>query len=408
MILTTRRDCLRLSAALAAASLLPAGRARAARAGGRDVLVLVQLRGGVDGLNLVVPYGDPNYRRRRPNIGVPAPDTGEGSALPLDGFFGLHPALAPIHDLYVSGKLAAVHAVGMPTPSRSHGVCLEGIAQGMERSPSSERRGWLDRHLALSGGADAARAVSFGPGGCPALRGLSGGSVLAPEDRVDLAPGALDEDCAATLSELYARASGPFAVAARRALDAETADAMAPAKASTAGDVAVPYPRTRFGRQMRRIAALIRSDPALEVACVELSGWDQHERASAQSDALLDELARTLLAFDTDLGADMARVNVATVTEFGRSAAENGSQGTDHGSASAMLLLGGGVAGGVVYALWPGLADANLDRGGLDVTLDTRTVLGELLHKRMGNDRLDAVFPGFVPQPSIGAFRSGA
>jgi uncharacterized protein (DUF1501 family) len=164
------------------------------------------------------------------------------------------------------------------------------------------------------------------------------------------------------------------------------------------------YPNTTFGNQMKEVAQMIKAGVGLRVACVDIGGWDHHENINNNLTPLLGELANTLAAFDTDLGTRMADVNVVTMTEFGRRAYQNGSSGTDHGAGTAMFLLGGGVAGRRVYSDWPGLRDADLFNGDLDISIDYRQVLAELIERRMGGADLDLVFPGFVRGPALGAY----
>jgi uncharacterized protein (DUF1501 family) len=164
------------------------------------------------------------------------------------------------------------------------------------------------------------------------------------------------------------------------------------------------YPNTAFGNQMKEVAQMIKAGVGLRVAAVDIGGWDHHENINNVLPGLLEELSETLAAFDTDLGASMAKVSVVTMTEFGRRAFQNGSNGTDHGSATAMFVLGGGVQGRKVSAQWPGLADANLFNGDLEVTTDYRAVLSELIERRLGGADLERVFPGYAQRPHPGLF----
>jgi uncharacterized protein (DUF1501 family) len=370
----------------------------------RDTLVMVFLRGGMDSLNVLVPYGDGDYYRHRPNIAIPPPGGGEHSALALDGFFALNPKLQVLEQSFRAGSLAWVAATGMKTGSRSHFECQDRIERGYADASAGPLNGWLDRHLEAIGNSGTFQAAAVGGGVPVSLRGAAPSIGFKTIEAFQLGGGAGAEATIAVLSGLYEDDS-VLSQTAQLALNSVSQLAAAnPAQYATA-DGAV-YPATRFGGQLREVAQLIKSNIGLEVACLDLHGWDHHDREAARMDPLLEDLAGALSAFETDLGALMAGVTIVAMTEFGRRVAENASQGTDHGTASAMLLMGGGVAGGQVYTLWPGLKDSELDQGDLDVTIDYRSVLSELLVKRLGNKRLDLVFPGFRPQPFVGAFRS--
>lgn len=401
---TQRRDFLKLagSAALASAALPRLAFADAA-GGPRDALVVVFLRGGMDGLNVVVPHADVDYYRIRPRIAIPRPGTGTGSAIDLDGRFGLHPALAPLQALYTSGKLALVQAIGLAQASRSHFECQDRIERASLETPSITD-GWVNRHLGVVANGNPFQGMAVGKSVPSALRGpqpVIGIQSIA--SFVSATRSQRPDQREATLSGLYGDAS-PQSLTAMTTLDAlgVLRDANA---ATTAIENGAQYPNTTFGEQMADVARLLKADIGLEVAGVDLGGWDHHNGEAVQMQSLLDELARSLVAFATDLGARMNSVNLVTMTEFGRRAGENASLGTDHGAASAMFLMGGGVVGGRVYGDFRGLADAQLVQGDLDVTLDYRTVLAEVLSKRMGNTQPTTVFPGAALGASIGAFR---
>lgn len=398
-----RREFIRNTAAAAAiAAMAPRLAFAADGAPARGTLVVIFQRGGMDGLNAVVPHGDADYYRLRPTIAVPRPGVGNG-ALDLDGFFGLHPALASLLPLYRAGELAIVHATGYRHDSRSHFECQDHIERGTLHLHEITS-GWLNRHLAAVGGDANFQAIGFGGAVQASLRGVApvvGVSGIA-DFRLDTAS-AQKSGLALALSGLY-DADTQLAATSLQALAAVDELAAAdPGRFAVEGGAS--YPAGRFGDQLRELAQIIKAGMGLEVACVDIGGWDHHAAIGQVLPPLLTELGQGLLAFRTDLGARMAEVTVLTLTEFGRRAYQNASGGTDHGSAFASLVLGGGVNGGRVYADWPGLRDADLFSGDLNVTVDYRTWLSELLDKRAGNADNAAVFPDFTPGPGLGLFR---
>lgn len=398
-----RREFIRNTAAAAAiAAMAPRLAFATDGAPARGTLVVIFQRGGMDGLNAVVPHGDADYYRLRPTIAVPRPGAGNG-VLDLDGFFGLHPALASLLPLYRAGELAIVHATGYRHDSRSHFECQDHIERGTLHLHEITS-GWLNRHLAAVGGDANFQAIGFGGAVQASLRGAApvvGVSGIA-DFRLDTAS-AQKSGLALALSGLY-DADTQLAATSLQALAAVDELAAAdPGRFAVEGGAS--YPAGRFGDQLRELAQIIKAGMGLEVACVDIGGWDHHAAIGQVLPPLLTELGQGLLAFRTDLGARMAEVTVLTLTEFGRRAYQNASGGTDHGSAFASLVLGGGVNGGRVYADWPGLRDADLFSGDLNVTVDYRTWLSELLDKRAGNADNAAVFPDFTPGPGLGLFR---
>lgn len=369
-----------------------------------DVLVVIFQRGAMDCLQAIVPYADADYLKQRPTIAVPQPGATNG-ALPLDNFFGFHPSLAPILPLFQSGRLAVVHATGLKHDERSHFECQMHIESAL--IDHTQHTGWMNRHIGNIGVGGSFQAVGMGTAVQMALQGsqpavgmsnIAGFSFSTTSTRkTEL------EDA------LYALhpAANQTSSSARQALDAVDYLALANPAQYPVENAAV-YPSTSFGTQLKEVAQLIKSKVGLQMACVDIGGWDHHANISTFLPPLLDELAKGLLAFNTDLGATMNNVTVITMTEFGRRVKENASGGTDHGAGSAMLLMGGGVVGGQVYAEWPGLADANLFNGDLDVTVDYRTVLNEMLHKRCRDGNAEGQFPGFEPGPWLGCFRKGS
>jgi uncharacterized protein (DUF1501 family) len=358
-----------------------------------DTMVVLSLRGGFDGLSVVVPAGDPEYYRARPTIGVPA-----SQLIGRTGIFGLHPALAPLLPFWRAGTLAAVHGVGQSNPTRSHFAALE----EMERAApgTSLRTGGIDRVLGVRGTAGVWGGVAVGGSLAPqAMAGPVPKLAVGSIDGFELDGDSPDSPMAVALRKLYAGAPPMVAGPANGTLDAiRTTTAMKGAGYVPAH--AAVYPDTELGRALRDVARLIKAKVGLQVACVDFGNWDMHEGLGKAEPGQwmhdqLGELARALAAFATDLGpAGMARVTLLTLSEFGRRVGENGSGGVDHGHGNAMLMLGGGVAGGRVHGSWRGLAPASLDDGDLPGTTDNRSVIGEVLQKRCGVGSLAGVFPG--------------
>lgn len=388
-------------------------------------LVVIFLRGGADGLNLVVPFGDPHYRRLRPTIGLAGPAEA-GGVLDLDGRFGLHPRLAPLKPLFDEDLAVAAHAVGYSRNTRSHFEEQDTWETGVIGNTVNSD-GWLNRHLATSEGRGPIRAVSIGDalprilhGQAPAyaIRGLSDLTMPASN-------GADPARIAAALEHAYS-CDGCRQTSAARDLLAQTAtttlDGIEQLR-GVVGEAYVPaaeYPTTETARRLKEVARLIKADVGLEVAEVDLGGWDTHadqgQAAGGQLGNLAGELAGAMAAFMRDLGERTEDVVVVTMTDFGRTAQENGTRGTDHGWANAMLLAGGPVwranraaqsAGSArkVAGLWPGLAPDQLHEGrDLLHTTDFRDVIGELVTAHLGNPNIRVVLPShdFKPVGLVG------
>jgi uncharacterized protein (DUF1501 family) len=361
-----------------------------------DTLVVLSLRGGFDGLSAIAPIGDPDYYKARPSIALP-----KSQAIAGDGAFGLHPALSPLLPMWSSGTLAAVHAVGQPNPTRSHFAAME----EMERAAAgtSVRTGWLDRMLGMTGATGPLAGVSVGTA-MPAR--LFGGPTtdvsMASVDSFTLAGEAAKRPMAAALRKMYAGAPDLLAGPAKAADAALTASAAVRGTAYTPANGAV-YPAIPLGNALKDIARLVKANVGLAAAAVDSGDWDMHEGlgTAVKGQRMYDNLhstASALAAFAADLGPDgMQKVTLVTISEFGRRVAENASKGVDHGHGNAMLLLGGGIRGGKVYAKWPTLAPAALADGDLAATTDYRAVIGEILQKRCGFGALDSVFPSITP-----------
>lgn len=399
----SRRDFLKLAGFAAAAPLLQPRLAFAQGAAAGDVLVVIFQRGGMDGLNAVVPFADDDYYRLRPRVSIPR--SGDGAVLALDARFGLHPALAPLLPAFAAGELAVVHAAGAPSGSRSHFSSMDLMERAALEQPNLTS-GWINRHLLSRGSGADFQGVGLGTAVQRSLSGPASVLGMASFDAFALqARSPRAGDIAATLKALHGGGATLDAVAqtAFRAMDRLLQADPAQFSAANGAD----YPDTAFGRQLQQVAQLVKAGVGLEAAAVDIGGWDHHNDELRLLAPLLDEFARGLAAFRTDLGVRMARVCVVSMSEFGRRAYENASGGTDHGTANCLFLLGGGVAGGKVHADWPGLGDADLDRGDLAITTDYRSVLAELLRKRRGETDLAAVFPGFAGSSDLGLFRPG-
>ena len=372
-------------------------RTAAAAAAGGKVLVAVFQRGAVDGLSMVVPYGDPAYAAARQSIALRPPKRGESDrALDLDGFFALHPGLAPLVPLWEHRSLAIVHACGSPDTTRSHFDAqdyMESGTPGVKSTPD----GWLARAVrALPDKPAPFRAVALGPVLPRALQGDAGALTMASIDRFDVR--VTDTGARGGFEALYARTVGDLLSGTGR----ETFEAVRMLRSADASRIppanGAEYPRGRFGEAMRQIAQLIKANIGLEVAFADTQGWDTHVGQGAEQGQLaarLREFGGALAAFAQDLGDRMADVVVLTMSEFGRTVGENGNRGTDHGHATAMLVLGGGVRGGRVHGRWPGLARERLYEGrDLAVTTDFRTLFGEVAARHLGVPPAP-LFPGW-------------
>ncbi len=403
-----RRDFLKSGAILGAGALVGPRLLFGAVAGlpPADVVVAVFLRGGADGLQMVSPHGDPDYRRLRPVIGVPSPG-GQGGSLDLDGFFGLHPSLAPLLPLYQAGRLGVVQATGLKHDERSHFSCQDHIESGLMSlsvtAGHGAHDGWLSRYLVGTGDPGGFMAVGMGSALQASLRGQASALAMPSIAGFTFATTSTRKSgLESTLAAMHSRSTS-ICVASQRALaNSDYLAAMKPGIIPVENGAI--YPTGTFASQLKEVAQLIKAGVGLRIACVDLNGFDHHNAITTTLPPLLGELAQGMAAFHQDLGARMDGVTLVTMSEFGRRAGENASGGTDHGCGSMMLLLGGGVNGGRVYADWPGLRDVDLFNGDLDVTTDYRTVLTELLVRRMGGDAASPVFPDVAGLPMLGCF----
>jgi uncharacterized protein (DUF1501 family) len=397
--------------------------------GRQKTVVFVFQRGAVDGLNMVVPFEEKAYYRVRRSIAVPQPSRGDGaSAIDLDGFFGLHPSLRGLHDLYREGELAILHACGSPHPTRSHFDAQDFMETGTP-GVKSTRDGWMNRLLGENGCACAGRTLADGAAHSAdhasgqasmaessplrgvrmgaemprALRGSYPTVAIANLERFGIAGGRSPE-LESVFERMYrSEEDDLIAGAAGDSFEAiELIRRTDPLQYRPRAGV--DYPRGDFGRSLQQIAQLIKADVGLEVAFTDIGGWDTHLAqggAQGQLANRLAELGGGIRAFHDDLGDRIEDVVVVTMSEFGRTAAENGSGGTDHGHGNCMLILGGATAGGRVLGSWPGLEREQLYEGrDLKITTDFRDVFAEVVSRHLGAEKLERVFPGYRVDPS--------
>jgi len=381
------------------------GAASKGAARGKTLICLFQ-RGAADALNVVVPHGEAAYYRMRPNIAIARPTMAGGvtGAVDLDGFFGLHPALAPMKPLWDEGMLAPVHAVGSPSSTRSHFDAQDYMETGTPDQKST-RDGWLNRYLALRGTCEAGCAHDVEP----PFR-----AVAMTQQTPRILEGPRPTIAMSSLDQFSVRTSGPAVERLEALYRTGSADVVHAAGGEMFEAVKIlraanprqytprngaAYPTSQFGQRLRQIAQLIKADVGLEVAFADVGGWDTHVNqggATGQLAQRLDDFARSVAALVTDLDDRMADVTVLTMSEFGRTARQNGSGGTDHGHAGALFVIGGGVKGRTVHGRWPGLEPEQLYEGrDLALTTDFRSVFAEVASKHLGAKKLEVLFPGY-------------
>ena len=362
--------------------------------GRKKILVAIFQRGAADGLNIVVPHGEKAYYDLRPTIAIPRPGAGEQAALDLDGFFGLHPMLAPLGPLFEQRHLAIVDAVGSPDPTRSHFDAQDYMESGTPGLKATAD-GWMNRALLKAEKESPLRAVSLGPVLPRALRGMQPALAVQSVDDFQIR----NAKAAQELEHLYLSASDRALQTTGRETFEAVALLQAVQKQGYQPARGAEYPRGRFGESLRQIAQLIKADVGMELAFADVGGWDHHVNESAQLPNLLRDYGQGLAAFWTDLGDRMEDIILVTMSEFGRTAHENGNRGTDHGHANCMFVMGGAVQGGKVYGRWPGLEREQLyENRDLALTTDFRDVLAELVARHLGNRTSETVFPGYAPK----------
>ena len=370
----------------------------------KKILIAIFQRGAVDGLNVVVPHGEPNYYALRPTIAIPRPNGTEGGAVDLDGHFGLNPALRSLKPLWDARQLAIIEAVGSPDPTRSHFDAQDYMESGTPGLKATSD-GWLNRALTAEPRPSPVRAVSLSPDLPRTLRGRQ--EALAIGNIQDFQ--VRDRRLATSFESMYG--GTPDRILNGTARETFNAVKIVQSIQNTPYTPAngARYPGGRLGPSLQQIARIIKADVGMEVAFTDVGGWDTHvNEVGAQPHVgqlanLLREFGDALAAFSRDMGDRMADITVVTMSEFGRTVKENGDRGTDHGHANVMFVLGGSVRGGRVYGPWPGLAREQLYEGrDLNVTTDFRAVLSELVLEQMGNRGIGTVFPGFQPPPALG------
>ncbi len=373
------------------------------------ILICIFQRGAVDGLSMVVPYGDPFYAQNRPDIALGAPVQKGGGALDLDGYFGLHPALAPLLPLYQQGHLAAIQACGSPNASRSHFDSQDFMESGVVNDKSVSE-GWLNR-LISSCPEDRAKKTAFH---AVSMSSVVPRSLQGEEDALairDLDTFGLSGDTAVTLAGPSGTSKG-FESMYGAAVDTvlhgtakESFDAIEMLKKVRSRTYqpanGASYPAGSFGRNLKQIAQLIKANVGLQIAFAEVDGWDTHANqgaAKGQLSGRLGTFAQALAALHQDLGDRMADVVVVTMSEFGRAVHQNGNRGTDHGHGTCFFALGGSVKGGKVYGDWPTLApDKLFQKRDLDITTDYRDVFGEICarHFDVPMAEMAKIFPNY-------------
>ena len=405
----SRRHFVGLAAGAAANAAVPSWLPRVSLASSwvakRDVLVSVFLRGGVDALTICVPFLEDNYYKLRPTLSVPPPDSGnKNKATALDDNFGLPPAMGALHEAFDNKDLLIVHACGMKHGNRSHFEAMNFMEVGRENPLISQFTGWLGRHLAATAptSADAAvRAIGIG-GGLPVS--LLGAPKSLPIWELASFGFAVGDSLSRYYLPMYEAAGDPLYTPAENTvrtvelLDAIDFVGYQPASGAN-------YPSGRFGESLKSTAALIKAEIGVEAVAIDLDGWDTHEKQGPFDGWMYDlmtELAEGLAAFHEDLSAGKGQpVSTVVLSEFGRNTHENGSAGTDHGAGGLMMALGDGIKGGRVLTDWPGLEPDDLyEQQDLQVTIDYRDIIAEIVAKRLGNNDSRSLFPDPTYDPN--------
>ncbi|HEY6412506.1 MAG TPA: DUF1501 domain-containing protein [Edaphobacter sp.] len=404
----TRRGFMKDGAlALVGTSTIPSFLARSVMAemttavANKKKLVVLFQRGAADGLNIVVPYREKNYYSMRPSIAIQ-----QNEVLDLDGFFGLHPAMTTFKPLYDQGHLAIIHAAGSPDMTRSHFDAQDYMESGTPGVKVTQD-GWLNRALqaeALVGKQSAFRAVALGTEVPRTLQGKV--PAIAVNNLADFSVagrGSQTSSISNAFQAMYDESSDTVL----HGTGQETFEAVRMLKAADPSKyqpvAGVEYPKSQFGNSLKQVAQLLKANLGVEAAFSDIGGWDTHQNqgnANGQLANRLKEFSDGISAFWKDMGQDAENVTLVTMSEFGRTARQNGTGGTDHGHANVMFVLGGQVKGGKVYGRWPGLSNEQLNEGrDLAVTTDFRMILAETVYKTLGAKNLELVFPGAKANP---------
>lgn len=369
---------------------------------GRKRLVVLFQRGAADGLNLVVPHGEPLYYQMRPTIAIP-----RQSVLDLDGYFGLHPSMSAFKPLWDSKQLAIIHAAGSPDTTRSHFDAQDYMESGTPGVKSTED-GWLNRAIAevpaqpINGKTSPFRAVALGTALPRTLAGPSPAVAISNINEFAVG-GRIATPAVQGISNTFESMYASSVDKVMNGTGKETFDAVKMLKSTDPGKYTpaanADYPRGRFGDSLKQVAQLIKANLGVEVAFADIGGWDHHTNEGSTQGQLANlsrEFSQAIAAFWSDLGDLGEDTIVISMSEFGRTARENGTRGTDHGHANVMFVLGGPVKGGKVYGKWPGLDERHLYEGrDLEVTADFRTVLSECISEHLGCTDIASVFPNF-------------
>jgi len=376
----------------------------------KKVLVAIFQRGAVDGLNMIVPFGEKAYYSARPSIAIPKPNERDG-ALDLDGFFGLHPRMAPLHPYFQRNELAIVHACGSHDETRSHFDAQDYMESGTPGLKST-RDGWLNRYLHAKEHENASpfRAVALAPNLPRTLQGTAPALAIGQLGQFGVRAGMATDMMSTSFEAQYAQAADSLL----RPTGTEAFNAVKMIKevnpVGYTPSNGAQYPPSAYGDALRQIAQIIKGDLGLEVAFTETGNWDHHANEGSTQGQIanrLNDFASGIAAFAQDLGDRMADVVVVTMSEFGRTVKENGNRGTDHGHGNAMLVLGGNVKGGKVYGKWPGLEREQLWQGrDLAITTDFRDVFAESVTKHLGAKDVSKIFPGYVYKGPVGFLAS--
>src|ERR1044072_8373371 len=371
--------------------------------GKRKTLIAIFQRGAVDGLNVVVPFGEKNYYELRPSIAIPKPGSAD-SAIDLDGFFGLHPSMSAFKPLWDAKRLAIIHASGSPDNTRSH-FDAQDYMESATPGVKSTSDGWLNRYLQSKDDPERSlfRAVSVTKTMPRVLQGRAPAVAMSSISDFAIRGGNSSANLQGGFEAIYARENDSLAGMGR-----ETFDAVNFLKKANPGQYqpenGAVYPRNPFGNSLLQIAQLIKAGVGLEVAFTDIGGWDTHVNqgnSRGQLANLLTQFSSGIAAMYQDLGQRMDDVVVLTMSDFGRTVRENGNRGTDHGHANAMFVLGNGVKGGKVYGQWPGLKSDQLNEGReLALTTDFLDVFGEIATRHLGSPDVKSIFPGYSSSAS--------
>ncbi len=369
----------------------------------RKTLIAIFQRGAVDGLSMIVPFGERAYYDLRPAIAIPKPETGNAeSAINLDGFFGLHPSMSSLRSLWDSKRLAIVNAAGSPDNTRSHFDAqdyMESATPGRKGTPD----GWLNRYLQSKSDPKATsfRAVSLTQTMPRVMQGRAPALAISNLSDFTIRAGRNSAKVQGGFEELYEQSvNDVLGGTGKEAFEAVNYLKKAN-PAQHRPENGARYPQTPFGNSLLQIAQLIKAGVGLEVAFTDTPGlnWDTHVNqgnSRGQLGNLLQQFSNAITALVVDLGPRMDDVVILTMSEFGRTARENGNRGTDHGHANAMMVIGNTVRGGKLYGEWPGLKSDQLYEGrDLALTTDFRDVFGEVAKRHLGTSNLQAVFPGY-------------